>query len=145
MKGLSEPCPGTIYQSLSIGWFFFHALRRVCVSKTFRLGFQLVSAVESTNSCPGLSHQLQVQWGESKEDLNCSFRSCPHCSNNTQSGLPLEFANFSSPCSQFNSRGQHSGSIGDYGSYNHSVYSVYCLGFSPQVLPNVPLEVQKIL
>jgi hypothetical protein len=37
----------------------------------------------------------------------------------------LQFAKFSSACHQFDPRASHSGSISNYGSYSHHVYSLY--------------------
>jgi hypothetical protein len=97
------------------------------VSKTFGSGFPLLIALQSIDPCSGLSLQLQMQWRESKKDLNCSCWSCPNCSSNAQAGHPLQFAKFSSACSIFHPGPPHSGSIGNFGSYDHGVYPVHNL------------------
>jgi hypothetical protein len=77
----------------------------------------------SINSCSGLSLQLQVQWRKSKENLSCSCWNCHDCSRNTQACQPLQFAKFSSACFEFDPMPPHSGSIGNYESYNHGCIS----------------------
>jgi hypothetical protein len=78
-----------------------------------------------------------MQWGESKEDLSCS--------SNIQLGHHLQFAKFSPACSEFDPRPPHSGSIGYYGLTTTVYIQCITFGFSPQVLLNVPLQVQKAL
>jgi hypothetical protein len=76
-----------------------------------------------------------VQWGDSKENINCSRLSCPHCFSNTQARHPLQLAKFSSAYSRCDLRTSHNGCIGNYGSCSHGVYPVYPLRIQS---PNSP-------
>lgn len=85
----------------------FHALRHVCVPLSFRFWFPLFTALQSIDSCSSLCFLLQMQWLESKEDLNCCFTSHHHCSISTQAGRSLQFAKFNSAYVKFHPRLPH--------------------------------------